>query len=1252
MAVHGKKLEWPELARPEVSEESLRELMAKFGDAVTMCSGGEVVYDPSLGRIANPLTLTRKCTDVTSDTDAPDRPPVLPCPVIARVPWRPLGQSHYVPAPWSEISDLKTPYVPSNMSVDALKLGVRKGIERMPQYPEWVFERVVSFLTASLGPFWGSIAEPVMSYPDAIATLTLDKSPGWPYYYGAADKEEALRKYGDDVQKRVNRILCGEPVPCIFTFTLKDELRAAPKVAEKKTRVFSACDLHHLLASKQLFEKQNKALQSSIGQHPVTIGISFPGPSFAQLILSFNKGGNSGDEDGCDQRFPLVIARAIAAVRARYLPKEYTPAVRHLYESVYCGYVVCLGVIYHYLHNKSGWENTGHDNSAALAAKLVVGAFQCMLGAAEIPVAERSMAQHEQCKVLTNWNDADYAEYLQMRVNGDDLVAKCHIPGIELQDIVRELRSLNVIVELDAPVPHDCLDLVYLSHSLKLRHVSGFGDVYVVAGNREKLWSSIFWLRKSAAMSIQEASVAHLLGLRICLFPWAKDFEYVEALLTQHLASGDGGRPLVVTPVLRQLLTSRLTEAQILQMHIRTEAKSGGFVFCPSDALHAVLKELRSPGEEKNWLQSNLGQRIVPNSVSIPCLMSSLKKVPLAPTAPVTKAQVQSALAKIGVAVSGGQARAMVRAINPSIQSAPMLRVPKSSAPSAIVSPAVVPKFSPQMNKSSREKSVEAGLALAKEVSAEAKERRKREKPAKSGGWMGALSTVVEWAARLAPVIVPLLVQKHQPTQMAIQANPSLLNRLKQPGLAALLPVSNSTPPTTSPVQGVPVALPFGLAGKVGLTDLKTVSTGGSTTKMVARGLDFLTSYTGTGSEAVGDLLLQLSLNPLGGDLSATRIANFCRSFRKYRIIRMMIIGEPLVGTNQGGAFFGFINCDPADQNPPAGSGVAAIQDAAAQEGSDTWNVWNVGAVRYCPDKSGLELYTNAEGSDVRFTSPGNFCLYAASAALPASALLNLYVAYEVEMDIPMLNASVEDNYGGLAQWIQAIAGNTTSIWPSTGASVPAMSATSTLPVTTAYDATNTAWRFYLPVKGRYLINLYITGTGISANGGFTKYTGTGVSVVASQFANFGQSGQLNGFMYLAIDVSDAAIAAGTNYVAPAMSSAPATITNVQFYIVSVPPSATLRSDGELALRLVRGQKRAGVTMQDYERCVDILVRRELDRSSTEKIDPAMDSGSDSSGGGGDDIAAALAVLSRANAMVRAAPAPVLAANLPALQKL
>ena len=476
-------------------------------------------------------------------------------PLLTKVPYRPMGKNAYKPAPWT--LDGGSDYVPAEMSLRAMKVGLSKIHERKELYNEDLLDKTFGYILSKMQSIWvAPHAENIMTFDSALETCNMSKGPGFPYYYDHTTKGEVVENDLDLLEDRVNRIIAGEPVPCCFTLTAKTELRHKDKVREHKTRVFMASDFHHLVASKILYERQNQRLLETIGQHPFDVGIQLPGPQYVTKVASFEVA-NDGDVSGNDLRFNLQIANRIRLLRHRFLPPEYREAGLHLYSSTFCGFGIFEGDVYRVYHQKSGGLNTASDNSFKTWASLVLASFALHPHLSPDQVGRFSITSDD---VLVRYYRGKFREAAQW------------------------LSKYNEILEADDWNERPVNQCVYLSHHLEKRFVLGVGDFVVAAGNLPKLMSSVNWIKTNPNLTFEESCVAHLLGLRMCLFPWAVHFEEVDHILGSYLS-----RLPVLTPVIKQLLVARFDDFQMSMLHTGVE-----FSFLSQYPQNQVLKCVRS----------------------------------------------------------------------------------------------------------------------------------------------------------------------------------------------------------------------------------------------------------------------------------------------------------------------------------------------------------------------------------------------------------------------------------------------------------------------------------------------------------------------------------------------------------------------------------------------------------------------------------------------------------------------------------
>lgn len=482
--------------------------------------------------------------------------PQLPVALVGLVPYRPIGKNPYLRAPWV-IGDPRDDYIPSEMSVEAAKIGLVKAVMPAKNFEEILVRRAEQYILTQLkSVILSSPEENVMTYEQALTYVKKDKSPGYPYVYKYDTKATALEKEGNLIRQRSDDMMDGKNVPSFFTITEKGELRAREKVEQGKTRLFFGSDMHHLITCYRLYGRISQRLHATRGIHPIMVGLQIPGPEFVSRMRDFVTGYDT-DLSGCDQTFNLRVARSIMNLYHEFLPARYIKTGYNLFSAVFCGYCAGFGGMYRIYSNKSGWFGTTDVNS------LASWMYFCMASYHFFPTSE----PHHVMKML---------------IFGDDAVIRM-LKG-EFSLMRNWLLTHNINFEMSSSVPKVMRDLVFLSHHIEERFVAKFGDFLLAAGNLPKLLSSINWVKRSPNMSFEEGCVAHLIGVRLCLFPWDNYFQECDRILGEYISS------IYITPFVRSILPARLSSIELAKLHTRTES---AFLFL-SQAQITALKTITS----------------------------------------------------------------------------------------------------------------------------------------------------------------------------------------------------------------------------------------------------------------------------------------------------------------------------------------------------------------------------------------------------------------------------------------------------------------------------------------------------------------------------------------------------------------------------------------------------------------------------------------------------------------------------------
>jgi len=172
----------------------------------------------------------------------------------------------------------------------------------------------------------------------------------------------------------------------------------------------------------------------------------------------------------------------------------------------------------------------------------------------------------------------------------------------------------------------------------------------------------------------------------------------------------------------------------------------------------------------------------------------------------------------------------------------------------------------------------------------------------------------------------------------------------------------------------------------------------------VCVGTEFMSAISNeVAGAAPGDILATLLINP--SVFSQTRLVEFAKLYQRYRFRKLNFWYKPIANTTQSGQLIGFGDYDPDNiltLNSPDN-----ISTAAAHIGQATGKLWET--IRFpfgvLDDYTTLFVDTNSE--EKRLSFQGVYYLLAASdIASSITALGNLYIDYEVEFSIPLLQPS------------------------------------------------------------------------------------------------------------------------------------------------------------------------------------------------------------------------------------------------------
>jgi len=168
----------------------------------------------------------------------------------------------------------------------------------------------------------------------------------------------------------------------------------------------------------------------------------------------------------------------------------------------------------------------------------------------------------------------------------------------------------------------------------------------------------------------------------------------------------------------------------------------------------------------------------------------------------------------------------------------------------------------------------------------------------------------------------------------------------------------------------------------------------------VLAGTEFLSSIESVapGQEA-GDILATLAVNPRSFD--NTRLYQFSLLYQRYRFRKLQFFYKPIANATESGQLIGFGDYDP--DNILSGNSPSNLSVAAAHLGQRTGKIWETINFPFGIVDDYTTLFIEGQGADPRLSVQGIYYLIAAS-SLATGALGNLYIAYEIELYIPLVS--------------------------------------------------------------------------------------------------------------------------------------------------------------------------------------------------------------------------------------------------------
>lgn len=189
-----------------------------------------------------------------------------------------------------------------------------------------------------------------------------DKSPGYPLNTLFKTKAEALSDpvVLADIYAWIDALGTDRVVPCLWAFSLKDEIMRTSKVKDKRTRLFTAAPLAHHVAMVMYFGHKSDALMSDRGTW-CSAGREFQHGGWHEMMMKASFGWIFGADA---EMYDMSIVRLLFNAAYEVLTEGMDPTQKRVVEDLFamaldalC--VTCRGEVYHkHTGNPSGWYLT------------------------------------------------------------------------------------------------------------------------------------------------------------------------------------------------------------------------------------------------------------------------------------------------------------------------------------------------------------------------------------------------------------------------------------------------------------------------------------------------------------------------------------------------------------------------------------------------------------------------------------------------------------------------------------------------------------------------------------------------------------------------------------------------------------------------------------------------------------------------------------------------------------------------------
>lgn len=291
-------------------------------------------------------------------------------------------------------------------------------------------------------------------------------------------------------------------------------------------------------------------------------------------------------------------------------------------------------------------------------------------------------------------------------------------------------------------------------------------------------------------------------------------------------------------------------------------------------------------------------------------------------------------------------------------------------------------RASPSLASSAPNRSISRWAPPAQSIDASKHKKKKKHE----GGVKSFLRGAAKVAAQIAPHVLPVLLAGHAPTNLAAKA-------AGVPGV-----------PDLASSNSVGVASAVSVAKYATGTYLPTFKQSGS--RVVGVNWPGCEEIRSIGNPPAGnfwragDVMAKISLNPMSTDWAGTQLQVQARLWQNFKLTKLSAMYQPATATLTAGQLVLFCVADADEDFTLAGD--SAIKAALAHQFSDICNVWSVGCAGIAVDPSSPAKYTQADGSDPRLTSPGDFYLLCSADIdmTTIDSLGTIVFCYEFEFDV------------------------------------------------------------------------------------------------------------------------------------------------------------------------------------------------------------------------------------------------------------